>query len=481
MSHPKTSNEPSSKRRIHKRTLAIVFCFVILPWCLVAIPGERSSASGTTGNRRIAYKHGWPFQHLVRAEAIVNRTYVNGEYVDDRLPSLLELDGLAQESSPVQPSLKLNLRLGKTELIKGKRLFRNAFFGPSWPTVESDVAGFWTEPFKWTKPNSGRYWEVQKLGLVGNMMFLVLTFFLFSWLVERKLARQGGKLARQGRSFKLSISSLLLATTLVAMGSWTVREYSLYQRQRQQINDFLPEGRLDPARLSFGSNFSTPNFINANFKSRFPEIVSQLLNHGCLPFVDSEFFVALDGQDPGILTIHLYNKSLNPSKLAQAAVESPFSVNLKVPDYGRHSENSLVDFKDANLTDLYIFFDWRDWVDSLYGEELKEPLARQRSGKPIFTAADMRVNLTADFPHLQRLTLRLCSTLDQESQLKSFCGLESLEEVRLAGLTKVGVDFMLQTKEQWPRKVELEFEDDVSDESKELLWQYFDPAYKFDS
>ena len=478
MSHQQAPAEPIPKRRIHKRTLAIVFCFVILPWFLVAIPGKRSNALETAGSENVAYMHGWPFLHLVRTEAIVNKTRVNGEYVADRLPSQLELNELAQKSVPDQPSLKLNLRFGKTEVFTGKTIYANVygndFFGPSWPTVESGITGFWTEPFEWTQPDSGRYWEVQKLGLVCNLMFLALTILLAGWFVERKLARQR-------RMLKLSIGSLLLATTLVAIGSWIVREYSLYQKQRQQINYLVPEGRLDPARLSPGSNMSQPNFINANFKSRFAEIVSQLLNHGCLPFVDSGFFVALDGQNPGILTIHLYDKSLNPSKLAQAAAESPFSVNLKVMNYGRYSEKSLEDFEDVNLTDLYISFNFLAWIHSVYGDELKEMQARQLAGKRIFTPADMRVNIMADFPHLQRLSLGLCPTLDQESQLKSFCELESLEEVKLTGLSVKGIDFMLKTKEQWPRKVEFEFEDDVSDESKELLWQYFDSTYKFDS
>ena len=54
---------------------------------LEAIPDEQSNASSTLGNRTVAYKHGWPFLHLVRTEAIVDRTCVNRRYVADRLPS----------------------------------------------------------------------------------------------------------------------------------------------------------------------------------------------------------------------------------------------------------------------------------------------------------------------------------------------------------------------------------------------------------
>ena len=37
-----TKSDPGSaqkKRRIHKRTIAVVLCVVIFPWVLIAIPG----------------------------------------------------------------------------------------------------------------------------------------------------------------------------------------------------------------------------------------------------------------------------------------------------------------------------------------------------------------------------------------------------------------------------------------------------------
>ena len=479
MSNQKTSQKLNLKRRIQKRTLAIVFCFVVLPWFLVAIPGKQSDALGTSGNSRVAYKHGWPFLHLVRTEAIVDGTYVNGKFVADLMPTQFELDEIARGSAVEQPFLALDLKFRKTDVETGRWIvaWPDEY---DWPMLKSNGSGFWTSPFKWTEPNSGRYWEVQKLGLVCNLILLVSTILLVVWMVDRKLVRQRSKLAQQTQGFKLSIGSLLVATTLVAIGSWFVREYSDYKRQRQQIDDLILglEGPLDPALLSQGSNFSTPNFIRANFKSRFPEIVSQLLNNGCLPLVDSRFLVALDGSDPGDLIIHLYDKSLKPSKLAHAAAQSSYPVYLKVPTYGRHSEKSLEDFEDVNMTDLRIQFNFVVWIRSLYGEDLKELIDRKRLGKSLLTRADRLVNITADFPHLKRLTLDLDISLDEESQLKSFCGLESLEEVKLTGISADGVNFMLKTKKQWPRKVEFEFLNNVTDESKELLWLYFDSTYK---
>jgi len=279
-------------------------------------------------------------------------------------------------------------------------------------------------------------------------------------IVERKLARQG-------RIFKFSLRALLLATAFIVIGiSWLVQEFSRFQKHHQQV-DFVSSEQT-------GANLR----VAPKFKSRFPLIVSQLLNHGNLPFVDAKFFVALDRQDPGILVIDLYSHEETDlqrlPEIAQLAVESQFSVSMYIRYYGRQIEKSLVDFKNVSLMELDIQFHTPDGVDS-FGDH--EEYTGDYS-KDLEFSGD-RVNITADFPHLKRLTLSLSTTLDQASQLKSFRGLNSLEEVKLGDLSQPGVDYMLKTKENWPRKIEFKFTPDVSEVSKKLLWQHFDQTYKF--
>ena len=349
----------------------------------------------------------------------------------------------AREKSPEQPLLKLNLGLEAMEVVA---------WDDEWPAVKFQGAGFWTEPFHGTEPGHGRYWEFQPLGLVCNLVLLALTTFLVGWIVERKLAKHG-------RLFKFSLRSLLLATALVAIGmGWFVPEYAYFQKNQQQFNAIKDE-RLRNEEC----------FLYPNFETRFPTVVSQLLNHGQLPFVEPEFFVALNSQKPGVLTLVWRNeKDLQGiRKLAQAIAESPFSVNVEVELYGRRSKQNLAELEKTRLTDLTIHFENTVWAEI------------ERDSKKDSESADEMVNVSANYPHLKKLNLCLTSWFDQESQLKPFCKLDSLEEVLLCGVSTTGVEFMLKTKEQWPRQVEFEFESDVSQESKELLWQYFDPTYEF--
>ena len=461
MSPPETSNESRPKRRVHKRTLAIVFCFVILPWILVAVPGVEALRwrGGIPGHRGVFYTHGWPFQHLVRQEAIVDGTSVNGKFILGQIPPQLELDKLARESVYEQPSLKLNLRLRKVENFGSRDQWlpfpSKSMAYPPWPTVKSDGTGFWTAPFKWFKSGTGHYWEIKPLGLICNLIILALVTLLVGWIAERKLARQG-------RIFKFSIRALLLATAFVAIGiSWLVQEFSRFQKHHQQFDYFSSE-------TTFTSPYYNTLHVDAKFKSRFSLVVSQLLNHGELPFVDPKFFVALDSQDPGTLFICLFfDEEMDLQRIqeiAQLAAENPFSVKLKIKGYGRQIEKSLVDFENVRLMELDIQFHTPDSVDSFGDRE-------DYTGD--------RVDITAGFPHLKRLTLHLDTTLDQEPQLKSFRGLNSLEEVKLVDLSQSGVDYMLKTTEAWPRKIEFEFKPNVSEASKELLWQHFDRTYKF--
>ena len=239
---------------------------------------------------------------------------------------------------------------------------------------------------------------------------------------------------------------------------WLVREYAHYQTNQQQLNNL----RDEPFELDY---YSEPNF-----KTRFPTVVSRLLNHGQLPFVEPEFFVALNSREPGVLTLGLRNEKDQQEirRFAKAAADSPFSVHVGIALYGHRSKQDLAELEKTRLTDLTIDYENTNWAEL------------ERNSEKDSESVDEMVNISANFPHLKKLDLSLTNWFDQGSQLKPFCGLDSLEEVFMDGVSSTGVDFMLKTKEQWPRKVEFLFDSDVSQESKELLWQYFDPTYEFD-
>ena len=55
-------------RPVHKTTLLILFLFVVLPWILVAIPGQASSVDISSFDKGVGFPlkmlHGWPATYL---------------------------------------------------------------------------------------------------------------------------------------------------------------------------------------------------------------------------------------------------------------------------------------------------------------------------------------------------------------------------------------------------------------------------------
>lgn len=59
-----TTAKSAKRRRLHKRSIAVAFFVVLLPWILVAIPSTVVGLGGSTGSEIIHSVHGWPFVHF---------------------------------------------------------------------------------------------------------------------------------------------------------------------------------------------------------------------------------------------------------------------------------------------------------------------------------------------------------------------------------------------------------------------------------
>ena len=73
------------------------------------------------------------------------------------------------------------------------------------------------------------------------------------------------------------------------------------------------------------------------------------------------------------------------------------------------------------------------------------------------------VNIDIDMSKVESLVLRLNHTVSQEEQLQPFVGLPSLKAAKITELSIEGAEFLLRTKEQWPKNLEVSLEDDYSD------------------
>ena len=429
MSHHESSDEVlSHRKRIHKRTLAMVFCFLILPWVLVAIPGE----SGTkkfiaTGLSSQSFVHGWPFVHLDRTEAIVTG-----------LPGQTQELNLAINSSPNQSAFRLDLRFDQEHVW---RTGSPPSLGPK---------GFWTDPINWPCWGTGRYLRIRPLGLICNLLILGLTVSMLGWIVERKIRRDN-------RLIKFSLKSMLVAMTVIAVATiWVVKEYS----------DSLDQRR----RLTRLTELEIPQ-TSVMYQSRFPQVVSQLLNHGYLLGLDPWFFVEINKESSGATLVHLSRVMTDErlSEIASAVVESPIPTALYLWPYTRQIENKLIEFEHADVKMLFVHFDDGFWIESF----IDDPKYTGDFDRDLNTFRD-QINIEAAFPKLEFLNLVLDPKLDQRSQLRAFCGLETLKTNQLVGLTKEGIDFLVKTKKRWPKKIHVMFDDNVSQSCKELLGQNFE-------
>lgn len=429
-------------RKIHKRTLAIVFCFVVLPWILVAVPGELAESWLSTGYSGNVYVHGWPLVHLDRTEVTAGSYLDSPKTASGEMPELeaadaAGIDKALNEFAVDHPPLRLNLGLGHEEIL---RISEPQTLGQN---------GFWADPSCWPRWGLGSDLQIRWMGVICNLLFLGLAALLFGWVVEWWVRRNNGLL-------KFSLRSLLVATAIAALVTgWAAREYSRHVDREQKFARLVELGIL-PTIMCRG---------------RFPQVVSRLLNHGHFPGLDPSFFVAIYDDDGGSC---LYVDLSDPhamdqvNEIASALLESPIPVVLNTSPLTRQLENQLFEFENANVKGLYTEYSSR-W-NGFRGE--RSLVSGETSEDEVFP--ERKVNYSTKFPHLEYINLSLVPALDQEFQLEAFCGLENLESVQLNRLAEAGIKFLVRTKEQWPEVLHVEYDEDTPEESKRLLEQHFE-------
>ncbi|MFK7769577.1 MAG: hypothetical protein AB8B55_20365 [Mariniblastus sp.] len=422
------------KRRVHKRTLAIVFCFVIVPWILIAIPGTPSGGSGTTGMNVSYTRHGWPFVHFRTTHVDVYGTWVNGKFTLGPPPPGTDLDKLAQKFA-IQREL-----LNPNDLELDLRFYRDS--GASgW----GKQTGFWTEGRFWPIFEKGRYFSPVYLSIFLNLSLVISAALVLAAFVELRI-RKHRRLAI------FSLKTLLIGTTAFAFViAWNVREYRESKKTAKLIQSL--------------ANYEDDNGIElycfTHEETRFPLVVSQLLNHGKHVWGVTPFFFHTK---TGEVELSL-DKHLDPEKFSQVkkdVIDSGFEIFLDVCDFDVQRKNMLQQFSGANLTTLVIDFDSTDWVYQAIGDLEETPVWEEAK-----KLANLKLDLQLDLPNLRVLELELDSTLDQVDQLRVFVGSPLLEDVRISNLSKEGAEFILKTRDKWPKAMDLNFRDGVPEELQE--------------
>ena len=442
------SVDPNKRWRIHRRTIAVVFCVVLLPWILIAIPGTVISSAGSSysGSSHVVY--GWPFVHLESARYSASGDWVNGKFVLGRRPkdSDLALEaaksaaGYSEGRSWVEPNLRL-----------GRRDFAVGWLGE---------IGYWSELANWPAPEAGTHFTPRYIGLVLNLIAVVLLAGVVVGLCEYRIRHRH-------RLLRYSLASLLIVMALFGIAITRIL------RTHQEIA--LQSGLNDALEAVCGQPNSPVNSFYVDYSDRFPLIVSQLFNHGKHPWGTIPMFRKIKS---GNIVIYL-NVDVDSQKLAsinELAIATQYALHLSVANFSPQRQRMLETLGGGNIETLDLNLDSYVWLNEKFGNE-------QFDGQweDFRKQAGFKVNLDFDMSRLKEVRLYLDGTMSQKEQLKPFVGLPALRSASISQLSTEGAEFVWETRTKWPKSMEFPvFSDSFFDESCDELQEKLESEFEWD-
>jgi hypothetical protein len=433
-----TSFDKQKQKRIHKRTITFVLLFVILPWALVAMPGESDGGGGTTGLNVNFRKHGWPFTHLHSTHYDLYGNWVNKTFIRGK-PANIDTKPLAIKShnrffnASDQQLFEFDTRLTRT-------------------STKYFQYGYWSIPENWPQWSNEHYSEVRWAGLIANLLLLFLAATIVAIPIERKV--------RNGTLFKYSLFSFAVAITLLGVVmAWGVRAYNGFHSEQQRIQNL--------ARLE---NEGRVFYVDVEHTDRFPRLISQLLNNGQTMWGDLPFFEKVERVlvnfeiDTEILTEEGLDEVVAATKETDAELE------ISVACYNDLAEEYLEKFDGVRIVSLQIDFDGSvyEWLEQKIGED-----ADELEWKEAVEKAKLETSLELKLPHLERLELELTDALPFKDQLEPFVGLPKLRQVSIFDIGEEGARFLLETREHWPNNSYFGITKEVPQELKAKLEEAF--------
>ena len=417
----------------------MVFCFVLLPWVLIAIPSTVVGGAGTTGLNISHRLHGWPWVHLESTEYEITGNWVNGKFLLGQLPPGFDLAENAKNAAASftedKSSVQLNLRLKSDDA--------NAeWLGES---------GYWSDLSNWPSWESGTYFTPRYLGLVLNL----ITVGLLAWLAVLVCEYRIG---RHHRIFRFSLANLLIGTALLGVVMAWISHLYVKNAEEMRVNDALQV-------ICDRSDLELPYF-QVDYAARFPLIVSQLLNHGITPWGAVPIFRKVKNGTIGV-RLDSDGDLVKVERIAKLTDQTPYSVELSAMEFSPERLRMIQAFGSARVVRLDIDFDVGDWLFEELGEDVSKAEMLQK-------LAELQVNLDIDMSQLKNVDIVLEERISQSVQLRQFMDLPSLETASVADLTTEGAELILATKPRWPKVMAFDPSDDVSDELRQKLESEFD-------
>jgi len=233
---------------------------------LIAIPGTLDTGDEVSGWNIYHLLHGWPFVHLESTHYQNVGNSEDGRYRLSRLPWGMDDVTSAKEAAAFftrgESSVQLNLRLEKER------------YRPHW----IGKVGFWSDEGNWPVVKTGVHFTPRYIGMLLNLLCLALLAAIVAALSERGIRRNG-------RLLKYSLANLLIGTALIAITCAWIARVHLDEAAQARIDDQLQT--LSDKRFSDNNELY---YFSKSHESRFPLIISQLLNHGKHPWGALPFF-----------------------------------------------------------------------------------------------------------------------------------------------------------------------------------------------
>ena len=471
------SGSAKKKRWIHKRTIAVVLCVVILPWVLIGIPGTLDTGDQVAGWNIYHLAHGWPFVHLETTHYQKVGNSAKGRYQLGHLPAGAEVATSAKEVATIfakhRPQIKLNLRLEKDR-------HRAQWLGK---------ISYWSDGSNWPILKTGVHLTPRYVGMLLNLFCIVLLALIVAALSEYRIRRYGGLL-------KYTLANLLLGIAVISIAcAWIARMHLDHEAQ----------ARLDePLQALSDKGYRDNNglqYFRKHHEARFPLIVSQLLNHGRHPWGSVPFFRQVKSGTIGIV-IHGESDIDRLRRIKNLATSTKYSIALRLTSFTPETQkmfNALNGVKPARLNFSFNTTSW--WFEETKKRQVKlvdkwhkelqlrkdikraefQQLLKKRKNADrknfdwaqAIEQSGFKVDIDIDMSKLESLCLRLDGTISQEEQLQPFVGLPSLKKAQFLDLSTEGAEFIMETKGQWSKNVEFDFTSDVSQELQTKLKSEF--------
>ena len=170
------------------------------------------------------------------------------------------------------------------------------------------------------------------------------------------------------------------------MIAWSVREFNESHKTAQFVDSLK---QWDSAGHIF---------FHVDYETRFPLVVSQLLNHGKHPWGDTPFFFRVKSGEIQLTLDEFVTADID--QITQLAIDSGYLIKLEVLNFNALRQQMLSKFDGANVYELSIDFNSEEWVYQAISDD--DQITDWEEAKEL---ANLKLDLNIKLPRLETLNI----------------------------------------------------------------------------